>query len=505
MAGRSRALAGAVLVVAACGDPGAVSLRIDAPAAPGLDPLAEPLASLTLTAVDAAGATVYDATLRDVARGAPLAFGDVPVGEALTLELAGAAASGRVVAYGRAAPLDVAPGAEVEAVLHLRRPFTYLGGAPELLAVDGSRQPGDAYATFAPAGGAVSAAAALPDGAGVVVVAGDAVRVVSTATHEAEGAAAALAGPADDLAVSPDGRWAVASHRADPAGVSIVDLDALRAGAAAPVAFVATGAGGAVAVTDDTAWVVEDPLASLFCEGTSRLRAIALAAPSADAPAIALGGPAGDLAVTPDGAALVVLPCAGQVVRVDGPDATPRPVVEVAGVSAVTVARDRVWVTGHVDGVDAHLTLASMPLEGGPVELLALPTTEERAEAISLSDPTQGGLLRMTADLSSAFAIAVLPDGAHVAILMAAVYVTEPSGDAGGGQPIIPAITMVTYEFQLVQLDTGLAAQRLRTSCTIEWEPGALLDAFACARAPGQDEAPAAFVPTSLTALYGSR
>lgn len=54
-------------------------------------------------------------------------------------------------------------------------------------------------------------------------------------------------------------------------------------------------------------------------------------------------------------------------------------------------------------------------------------------------------------------------------------------------------------------LDTGLGAQRLRLRCDLTWGPGALLDEFACDRAPGQDVLDAAVSPTGLGALYGSR
>ena len=91
------------------------------------------------------------------------------------------------------------------------------------------------------------------------------------------------------------------------------------------------------------------------------------------------------------------------------------------------------------------------------------------------------------------------------AIVVAAGYLTEPSGGDGGGPPVIPSLTLVTFEYQLIQLDTGLAAQRLRLSCDITWEPGALLDGFVCDLAPGQDEVASPFVPTDLTVLYGSR
>ena len=160
---------------------------------------------------------------------------------------------------------------------------------------------------------------------------------------------------------------------------------------------------------------------------------------------------------------------------------------------------------GHVDGEFAHLILASAQLDGSERTVLDLSTLEERAVATALVVAGQDGLVRMTADLASAFDMAVLPDGEHVAILVAAIYITEATGDAGGGQPILPVVRMVTYEYQLIQLSTGLAAQRLRTTCAISWDPGALLDDFDCAQAPGQDLSELDFIPSRLTSLFGSR
>jgi hypothetical protein len=197
--------------------------------------------------------------------------------------------------------------------------------------------------------------------------------------------------------------------------------------------------------------------------------------------------------------------CGRSVVALDGAAATPRVVYAGAGLSAVTVAGGRVWITGHAEGEAAHLSLTDVALAGGDARTLELPTTEERAVATALEQMGQDGQIRLTADLHTAFAVSVLPDGAHVAILDAAVYLGEAAGDAGGGRPIVPALDMVVHDYQLVQLATGLGAQRLRMSCELTWEPGALLDDFRCARAPGQDEAATPFVPSDLTAIYGSR
>jgi len=492
-----------VLVLAACGDDGVVYLQLDLPADPALDPFDDRLADLTLTA-SAGGEQLLSTTT--VAGDGRLELGQVPVAEQVSFELAGRARSGRMLAFGRSAPVDVRADAAVDVPMRVRRPSAYVAGDADLAAIDTTLQPGDAYTAAIPIGGAVSAVAAARDGGELVVVADDGLRLVDTRDHVAAAAAVPLMGPAIDLAVSADGAWAVATHGDPTPGVSIVDLAALRSGDPVDATFVTTPAASAVAIGGDRAWVVLDPLDNLFCVGESSILAIPLDDPGSAGPPLALGAPGGDLVVDPgSGDALVALPCASKVVRISDPAGPAVPVAEQPGISAIAVARDRLWMMGHIDGPDAHLILASVPLEGGDLVELDMPTLEERALAVDLAGPGQGGLIQVTADLASAFDMVVLPDDEHVAILVAAVYLTDPSGDAGGGQPILPGITMVTYEYQLVELATGLGAQRLRTYCSLSWDAGALLDDFACALAPGQDQAPTSFQPSDLAALYGAR
>jgi hypothetical protein len=233
--------------------------------------------------------------------------------------------------------------------------------------------------------------------------------------------------------------------------------------------------------------------------------AVAKAAPAATPP-IPLAGRGSDLAVDPaSGAAVVVEGCGDRLTILDAPGAAPRTLFEGHGIGAVTVAGGRVWTTGHVEGAGAHLSVNDLPLAGGALHTLELPSTEERAVATALEQQGQDGQISLTADLHTAFAISVLPDGAHVAILDAAAYLGEPAGDAGGGRPIVPELTMVVRDYQLVQLDTGLGDQRLRLTCELSWEPGALLDDFRCGRVPGQDEVAVPFVPAEVTAIFGSR
>ena len=493
-----------VLGLAACGDGGGIQLRLELPEDPALDPLVG-VAELRLTAT-AGGEVIHTATVANPVRGEPMDFGDVPLADGVGFELDGVAPTGRVVAYGRsAAPVDVTLDEVVEVPVRVRRPFVYLSGGDALVAIDATLEPGDAYTTTIDVGGPVSGAAVTPDGADIVVATDTSLRLVATATHQLVGGEVALPGPAIDLAVSADGAWAATTHLLPAPGVTVIDLAALRAGDPDDPVFVPGTRPGAVAIAGGTVWVLEEPNDNIFCAGVSSVVAIPVDDPGSPAAPIALPRAAGDLTADPASGAAYVSICGDTVVRIDAPGSAPADVTAIQGLSAMTIEDGTLWVTGQVGGEDAHLLLAQVPLAGGEPEILDLPNTEERALAVQLEEMGQSGLLALSADLHGAYAIGVLPDGEHVAILDVAVYIGEESGDAGGGQPILPHMQMITYEYQLVQLDTGLGAQRLRTWCEITWDPGALLDDFRCARAPGQDEAPVIFQPGELTTIFGSR
>ncbi len=472
-------------------------MRLDAPADPALDPFDLDIADLSLVAT-AGDEVVFEAKRHAPDRTAGVDFGRIPAVDGVRLELFGETASGRVVGYGQSAPVDVTAEDQVEARIAFRRPFAYTAGNGALLAIDTTSEPGPGYAVaLDDAGDAVSAVTSLPGGELLVAVVDGAVQRVRTTDHGLEGDAIPLAGPAVDLAASPSGRFAVVAHREmDLRGVSIVDLESGTA------TFVAAAFPQRVAVTDDTAWVLDGLQSNLFCSGTTRVLALDLADPTT--PAVTdFPTPATDLVADPTtGAVVVAVPCANEVAVIDAPGAPARPLFDVDGASAVALARGQVWAMGHVDEDDAHLILAHAPLSGGDAQVLAMPTIEERAVATALANTGQDGLLRMTADLAAANQISVLPDGEHVAILLTAGYITEPTGDDGAGGFVVPKLTMITVEYQLVQLATGLQAQRLRLSCAIQWEPGALLDDFACARAPGQDESPVPLLPRNLTTTF---
>ncbi len=501
----------AIMIVAAvlgCDGEGGVSLSLELPSDSALDPLDDRVSGLTLSVLSE-NTTVYTATREFGELGEAVDFGRVPIADGLRFELVGRTSSSRVVAFGRsAAAVDVTSGDLTDVAVRVRRPYVYAAGGDDLLAIDTTLDRGDDYALPITVGDQTGATATTPDGASVIVVAGTELRVIPTDDHTLTAPSALLTAPAVHVAVSPNSRWAAVTHTIPgmdtaPRGVSIVDLAAVVSGGADPVRYIDTAAVGEVSVTDTTVWVLQDPLASLTCEGASTVVPIDVESGQAGA-AVDLGGVAADIAAT-DNTVYAAMPCDHEVRQVVGGVLAPTSVLDVTGVSAVSVAHGKVWAMGHVDGEGAHLILASAKPDGSDVRVLDFPTNEERAVATALVGPGQDGLIRMTADLSSAFDMAVLPDGEHVAILVAAIYITAPIGDAGGGQPILPVVRMITYEYQLAQISTGLATQRMRTTCAITWDAGALLDDFDCAVAPGQDVSPIDFVPTRLTSLFGSR
>jgi hypothetical protein len=252
------------LALAGCADSGSISFTLELPADPTLDPFALQVSDLTLVATSG-GEPLYSATRPFRGPGESLDFGAVPVGDDVSFALIAAAPSGRVLGYGRTdAPVDLAADRGYDIALRVRRPFAYVAGGEALLAVDATSEPGQRYATAIDVGGSPRSAAVTPDGADVVVAVDGAVRLVSTSTHLMRDASVSLPGPVGDLALSPDGAWAVVSHPESPTGVSIVELAALRAGAPAEPVFVVTGAPGQLAVSNDTAWVMLDPLDNIF-------------------------------------------------------------------------------------------------------------------------------------------------------------------------------------------------------------------------------------------------
>jgi hypothetical protein len=513
-------------VGAAC-ESGAVHVRIEVPEKAALSPLMSGPARLTLIA-EADGQPAQSATRDLPAPGAAatstVSFGEIAVGTGVRVSLLAETAAGRLVGFGRAStPLAVTTGDAPDVPIRLRRPYAYVAGGASLAVFDTTVEPGAAFAAELDAVAQPHAVATTPDGAEIVVVAGDMLRVLSTGTHESSAAAqTAIAAGVTELAISPDSRWAVALHAAagSPTGVSIVDLEALRRGPQA-AAFAAVERPGAVAVTAEAAYVLVDasrpgppPDFAEDCTQVSRILPVPLATPATPRPFINVAGAARDVTASERGDALFVAQtCQNRVTRVATDGGSQLRVLTVPSPTVVAAAGARVWAVGATSGAaGVRLVLATATVDGAQESRLDFPTTQELAQTNDLAEGGQIAEVRLDADRLEALGLSVVPDARHVALLVHGSYHGDevvrpiPVGGEIVDQVILPRLDLDTYEYQLVDVTTGVAAQRLRTSCAIDWERGvAFLDDWSCAALPGQETAEDEFVARQVAVLYGGQ
>lgn len=492
--------------LAGCGDDlGAVRIRIETPSEPALSPVDGRVDSLTLV-VEADGLPAESRTRSALDRAEGIDFGEVPIRDGVRLTLFASSAAGSVLGYGRAAPIDVGATETIEVPVRLRRPFTFVAGGGDLKAFDPTLEPGQTYVS-AIGLASPTAVATTPDGAEVLAIAGGALVIASTADHRPLGFAALPLEPgATDLAVTSDSRWALVVHGAGAGGVTVVDLGALRSGGMFST-FVPIPGADVVAVAGGLAWVLVDAATTDDCAGASSVVPIDVPVARSGV-AIPLGTPARDLAVDArTGTLVVAVPCRDALSRFDvsGDTGTLTDLLAVSDPTTVAISAGRAWTMGHVTAPgSARLILGSVGIDGAAPSTIELDIAEERARSNEFSSPGQSAEVRVTADLVVAYDLAVLPDQAHVAVLLGATYHSDQAGDFLG-TPIIPAIDIVTYEVQVLDVATAIPLQRMRTWCDISWADNAILFDFSCTNAPGQDQAQPPYIPAHVAALYGER
>lgn len=490
----------------ACTQSGAVRIVIDAPSAPELTPIDDRLATLMLR-VDVDGMDERVETRAIVDRTRSVSLGDIPVEPNVRLSLAAENAAGRLIGFGRGAtPIDVKLGPTIDVPIRMRRPFAYVAGGGQLATFDATLEPGQPYAGGLGVAGTPVVTAPTPDGADLVVIVPGQLLLVSTATHTPEDVApVAIAADATDVAVSPDSQWAVVGHAT---GVTLVNLPSVRDGSAAPV-FLGLGAVGAVSVAGGTAFALLGAASDDSCGAPSSVQSIDLASMTPNA-AVPLGVPARDLAADPSGGTVVLaIPCRSAVSRIDATSETGSlaDVLMVQNPTSVAIGEGRVWAMGHVDvNGGAHLVLAQAALDGSGASTVDLPVPDERADSDDFTMSGQGAEVRISADQIEALDLAVLPDGARIGVLIAAAYhANQSQQEFLPGVPLIPAIDVTTWEYQLLDAPTATPLQRMRTRCDLQWAHNGFLDAFHCTRAQGQDQAASEYVPTHVSVLYGDR
>jgi hypothetical protein len=484
-----------------------VRIKLDAPV-DSLSPLDDRVANLTLI-VDGAPGGPEIQTVAVGPHGAALALGDVPIAKGLSVSMLATSAGARMIGYGRGENvLDVKEGEEATVTVRMRRPFAYVAGAAKLSAFDTTLEPRQTYlSTLEPVTSAPAAVAASPDGSDVAIADGTRVTLASTADHTTVTGQVDVGGAATDLAYTPDGRTLVV---AVGGGVALVDVAAAHAGVGQAVQ-VAVGQTARVAASSTTAWALVAGWDDNGC-GASQVVPIDLTSMTAGAPVIADRAVA-DLAVEPrSGTLLVALPCDGVgkvgVLSGTGAGAMLSQSFDVQGAMQVVVAGGRIYAAGRVQAPGgSHVVLASVGIDGSNMTHLDLPVPEERALSTEFDTNGQAAEVRINADGVRVLDMAVLPDGARVALIVSSSYHGDKTGDPGllPFESIIPAIDLSTWEYQLLDVSTGVPLQRMRTRCVADWTHNSYLDNFQCTQAAGQDQAPTAFQPTRVTVLYGDR
>lgn len=482
---------------------GTVHLQLDMPSEATLSPLDARLANLTMV-VEGEGVAPSIQTVAVGAPGVPIALGEVPLASGLRVSLIASSAGGRLIGFGRGVEtLDASTGDDTSVVVRMRRPFAYVAGQTRLTAFDTTLEPQTAYTTELQAVvSAPRAVAVTPDGADLVTVDGGQLVLVATADHATVRGRAPVGINATDIAFSPDGRMAVVAH---PAGLSIVDVEAMRAGETTP-AEVAIAGVDRVAVSNTAAYALVNAWDDNGCASPSSVVRVPLDAPQPEAPLLATSVVA-DVAMEPrSGTLLVALPCENKIGVVDGSGAVSQS-FDVPGATMVAVASGRIFAVGRgQSATGAFLVLSSVGVDGSAAAQVNLPVTQERALSEDFDMSGQAAEMRINADGVRAVDLAVLPDGSRVVLLVRASYHSDKSGgEFFPFDSIIPAIDIVTHEYLLLDAGTGAALQRMRTRCDIDWTHTSYLDAFRCTQAAGQDLAMPEFEPTRVSVLFGER
>ncbi len=519
-------LAGALAGLAGgCAADGGVELDLRLPERPELSPTQAEIGSVGLVTY------VPDqpprSETRQISGGATqLSLGRLEIGDGISLAVEMRAPNQRLVGYGRSpGPIDVAADQMVQVPINMRRPFVYVTGGSQLATFDSTRDAAGAtdYRGSIPLARAPSVAAATADGLDVVVVSdtgnGAELSLVSTSTHEPSTAAPVpLNAAPSDIAISPDSHWAVVGHSGAQGGLSIVDLGAARAGQAA-VQFVPIGSVGAVIIGAHTskprAVALLDRAPGPGCQ-TGDIASSVVTVSLADAsmgPSFDLGTPVRDIAVSDDGGFVFSADvCSDKIDKLSlDDDVQPAPLLMVPQPTAVAVFDDRVWAVGTeppAGNLPWRLMLVSARDDGTGETRVELPQIQESARSDDFTGNGQAAEQRMDADSLEAYDLAVTPGADHLAILVWEWFQASEMGSFLG-QPIIPAMTLESREYLLVNALTTAIVQRVRTSCDLQWESDPfnppVLDSWSCTQDSGQDVSSEAYNPKHVSILYGSR
>lgn len=492
------------LGLGACGE-GSVEVVLRLPTEAAARP--EPAAQIALRAERVDGdPVVLTAAVRDGA----FDLGELPVDDYRGMAVELRAASGGVVAYGRAeTAAEIDPEGKLVYEIPVRRPRTYLAGPtpeetieapdvmtrPRLLRIDrgGAQIATDLWPLPAGLSGAVVASAG-PD----LFLAVDAriFRLDSSADVFGGEPIATLPAGVTDLTGSPDGAFLVAGAATDLAIVELATGAVRVVPAGGPVGAVTIGR------EPDGTWaavaLVDAARTAAQCPKQSRLVVTPLAAAEAGTRTIDLQGGVADVAGTTARPFIVAAElCGNRATAIElGPDTrtvltdtAPSPCTTfktaVCAPTAVAAHGDQAWVAGTVPQVEgqqsqgsgpsfpytmigAHHQLAAVDLSGAPVvpRVVELPEIQQALESVDGAGFVINRNLKAKSAVVSALSVSA--DGSIVTLS------SNATGKAVGvvlttvfeEVPIVPAIVLHMSHQLAISTQTGAVEATLRTRCT---------------------------------------
>ncbi len=420
------ALAVAVLLPG-CGA-GRLTIQLDRPSKPELDPLGDARLSKFSLRVTQEGKV----TDQDAFRGGDeeLTVGTIPTGSPFDLRLAGKTASDDMLGLGLVLDVTASEQGETVVGVKFRKPIGYVaaGSMVQILNTAADLEGSVELPPIAIAG--ASDLASTPNGALVLVVADRSLVPIRTADHVAL-PKVNLPAPGACVGVTPDSRFALVCHRKEKS-VTIVDLDVVGTGKETVATVPVTGEPTRVAFgTDRTVGRI------LFggvgpgeaCGGpTSQLGTFDVAR-RALSETKDLGRQASDLAIDPrDGAVLLALPCDGSLGRVL-PNGQATSVAALPSPYDIAVTDQGIVAMGG--GVDKQGDVAGQVVVFDPNKGFTAPQTKTfTMPPLSVgfrSQSTNPGYLSWVSDPTELKVIdlSVAPDGRRAIVLFRATYASN--------------------------------------------------------------------------------
>lgn len=510
-------LGGVTLALAACDDPGSLTLRLDLPTDLQLRPAGMTTVTVETRAPDEPTRVVTTPIEFDQAGHGTFDVGELPRLPSATVTVALRTAAGRLVGYGAASDaVDLSEGADVALSIPVRRPLIYVGNRDggDLRAMDPTRDTTDtSHQTSIDLGTGRPRAILALDGARMAVVTGTSVQVFDTASHQAAGPARSVPADVADAAVAADG-WIVLAH---PGGVTALDLDD-----GAELALVDDRAITRVAVGLDagvpTVFALDDRVLAPGapdepCQGAAQVLAVPVAggtvrelAAGAFADVAAAPGQEGAFAVDACADAIVTAEDGTKIAEVERPSHLVRiaDTLWAAGNRLPTIVDDNGTPDNFADDViiGGSIQLVSVAADGGGRRRIDLPAQSQVLS--NLDDPAHELSNILQADAVRPLDMAVLPANEGVALI---TEMTATTTALVGSEEYIPPMEVSVFDMKLVDVASATITQQIRLACdpVIDDTGNPTFGEWECAAAPaGTAPAGGQYEPSAIGTLFGA-